>query len=305
MICGCSSRISSATARGSIHFSASSPLLERPMLMRSMTFAALSSPSASTSTFRRNSSTPTPTEVWLSTVEEKSERMALTSSRETYLRCAIAAPTRCTSLAPMCFKTWAASCSPSVRSRMAARSVPVRFSAPFPARSLIGGHPGAHDLRDALRVLIDERARVRDLLLVALRRHHGRRPGRSGCGGGGPRLHGYRRRRGMERGPRRSDEAAHEGAQHGKRQDDEHDEAGCELRQLREQRPLPEGHLLEWRVARLRLVLERGIQDVHAVAALRIEADRVLDQLRDAIELSLRQRVLVRLAVLVDRAHVV
>ena len=35
--------------------------------MRSMTLAALSSPSASTSTLRRNSSTPTPTDVWLST----------------------------------------------------------------------------------------------------------------------------------------------------------------------------------------------------------------------------------------------
>ena len=37
MICGCSWRISSATARESIHLSASRPLLERPNRMRSMT----------------------------------------------------------------------------------------------------------------------------------------------------------------------------------------------------------------------------------------------------------------------------
>ncbi len=98
-------RISSDTARGSIHFRASRPLFERPMLIRSMMLAALSSPSASMSTLRRNSSVPTPTEVWLSTEEVNSETTPWTSSRDTPLSLAIAEPIRCTSFAPMCLST--------------------------------------------------------------------------------------------------------------------------------------------------------------------------------------------------------
>src|SRR6185437_10035557 len=171
MICGCSSRMSSATARESIHFNASSPLVERPMLIRSMMLAALSWPRASTSTLRRNSSAPTPTEVWLSTVCAKSEMTPCTSSRETLASFAIAVPIRCTSFAPMCLSTWAASVSPSVSSRIAARSVPLRLASRRSARSLILAYPAAHHLRDSLRVLADERACLHELLLVRQRAH--------------------------------------------------------------------------------------------------------------------------------------
>src|SRR3984957_2896685 len=189
MVCGGSRRMSSHPARGSIHFRASSPLLEGPMLMRSMTLAALSAPSASTSTLRRNSSTPSPTEVCVSATAEKLASVSLTSSRETPERRAIAMPTRCTSFAPMCLSTCAASCSPRLKSKIAARSVPVRFS----TRSFILSNPGAYDLRDALRVLTHERACLRKLLLIGKRRtlcareRGGGRPGARVVRGGGRR----------------------------------------------------------------------------------------------------------------------
>src|SRR5882757_4733938 len=163
MIWGCSRRMSSATARASIHLRASSPLVERPMLIRSMMLVALSWPSASTRTLRRKSSAPTPTEVWLSTEEENSVMMVWTSSFDTLASFAMAAPMRCTSLAPMCFNTCAASCSPSVSKRIAARSVPVR-SASF--LSIILGHPTSYDLCYALRILVHQCSRLHHLLLV-------------------------------------------------------------------------------------------------------------------------------------------
>src|ERR1700681_4178395 len=75
----------------------------------------------------------------------------------------MAAPMRCTSLAPMCFNTCAASCSPSVSKRIAARSVPER-SASF--LSIILGHPTSYDLGYALRILVHQGSRLHDLLLV-------------------------------------------------------------------------------------------------------------------------------------------
>src|SRR5580698_9791443 len=158
--------MTSATLRESIHFKVSSPLFGRPTLMRSMTLAAFSSPSALVMTLRRNSSTPTPTEVWRPTPSENEDSTPLTSSRDTFCSCAIAAPIFCTSRAPMCLSTCAASCSPSVSSRIAARSVPLRSSLPPAGASLIDRHPVADHLRDALRVLVHQRAGIGDLLII-------------------------------------------------------------------------------------------------------------------------------------------
>lgn len=52
MICGCSLRTRSATARGSIHFRVSRPVVLRPSRMRSIRPPALSAPSAWISTLR-------------------------------------------------------------------------------------------------------------------------------------------------------------------------------------------------------------------------------------------------------------
>src|SRR6185437_14189476 len=240
MICGCSSRMSSDTARGSIHFSASRPLVERPMLIRSMMLVALSCPNASTSTLRRNSSAPTPTEVWLSTVSANSEMTPCTSSRETLESLAIAVPMRCTSLAPMCFSTWAASFSPSDSSRIAARSVPLRAASRRSVRSLIGAYPAAHHLRDSFGVLADERAGLCQLLLVRerirgrilwtlrqRRRGRARRAGQSLPARRGREAHG-------------GDEGPHEGSQDRENQHQDHHQAGDDPQQAPDEGTLPQ-----------------------------------------------------------------
>src|SRR5215472_13241086 len=266
IICGCSRRTSSHTARASSHLSASSPLVERPMLMRSMMAEALSSPSAFTSALRRNSSAPTPTEVCASTLVVKSETTFSTSTRETFLTLAMARPTRCTSLALMCLRICAASCSPSVSSRIAARSVPLRLT----SFSGILVHPITNDLRDALRILAHEAARLRELLLVGERGPGTRR--RSGERRGAGRL------RGEARSAQRCEEAPHQRAQYRQHQHDEHDGAEEELQSLEEQRLLPQGGLLEIAatLGRCRLLGERGVDDVDDVAARFVEAHGIL-----------------------------
>src|SRR5688500_3806206 len=156
-----------------------------------MSVAALSSPSAFTSTLRTNSSPPTPTLVCFSTLLLKSPSTPDTSSRDTFARSAIALPSFCTAFASMWRRISAASLSPSVSSRIAARSTPERCgnagaaaffgaaglapslpfaagAAPFfAAVSAIVRHPGLHDLRDPLRILRDEATRLRDLLFVS------------------------------------------------------------------------------------------------------------------------------------------
>ncbi len=217
------------------------------MLIRSMMLAALSCPRASTSTLRRNSSAPTPTEVWLSTVCANSEMTPRTSSRETLASFAIAVPMRCTSLAPMCLSTWAASVSPSVSSRMAARSVPLRLASRRSVRSLIGPYPAAHDLRDSLRILGHQRARLGELLLVRERGGGGVLVCRRKCGSSS-RL----RRRGREgltpgrsRQTHGSDESSHERPQHREHQHEHHHQAGDDAQQAPDEGCLPKRRRLE------------------------------------------------------------
>src|SRR6202043_4161568 len=83
---------------------------------------------------------------------------------DTVLSFAMAAPMRCTSLAPMCLNTWAASCSPNVSNSMAARSVPDR-SASF--LSIILRHPTSYDLRYSLRILVHQCPGLQYLLFVS------------------------------------------------------------------------------------------------------------------------------------------
>src|SRR3569833_1894592 len=162
--------MSSATARASTHLRASRSLVERPMLIRSMMLAALSWPSASTNTLRRNSSVPTPTEVSLSTDWLNCVMTVWTSSRETFASFDMAEPMRCTSFAPMCLRTWAASCSPNVSRRIAALSVPVRVcSFSFTARYfglLVLSDPAADHLGHALGILVGQGPGLCYLLLV-------------------------------------------------------------------------------------------------------------------------------------------
>src|SRR6187402_3697874 len=145
MICGCSWPIISAMARLSIHFNDSSPLLLRPRRMRSMRPPALFSPSALTRMRRMYSSVPTPIEVCCPTSSCSLVRTVSTCSLETFFSAAMAVPTACTSRAPRCLRIDAASSSPRVRSRIAARCAPVRDSF---GSSAIVGYPALHDLRN-------------------------------------------------------------------------------------------------------------------------------------------------------------
>src|SRR6185312_537631 len=295
MIWGCSSRISSATALGSIDFRASRPLVERPMLMRSMMLAALSAPSPYTSTFPRNSSVPTPTAVWVSTEVVKSDTTPVTSSRDTPVSLAIAVPMRWTSFAPMCLSTCAASCSPRVNNRMAARSVPLRAS--FRSRSFILVYPSTDDLRDALGVLADQRACLGYLHFMRsclCRFPLGHLLGQgdwSARDGDGACL---------------SHQILHQRPQDRQHQHEQHDGAGSQLRELLEQRRLPDRRLLDVAVlGGRRFRRKRLVHDVDGIAARLVVAHRVLDELSDVIQLRLCQRHIDRLAGIVDRMQVV
>ena len=90
-------------------------------------------------------------------------------SRDTSLSSAIAMPSFCTSRASSCLSTLAASCSPRLISRMAARCVPARSSGLLAIR----GDPILHDLRGAPRILPHQGSRGRDLLLETRRQLDG------------------------------------------------------------------------------------------------------------------------------------
>src|SRR5688572_8043648 len=235
MICGCSWRISSATARGSIHLSASRPLLERPNRMRSITPRALSSPSAPTRTLRRYSSTPTPSEVCPSTDNLKSLNTCDTSLREMFCNWVIAAPMRCTSFAPMCRITSVASASPSDNRKIAARSVPLRLaSAAF--FLLIVANPRLHYLCHARCVLRHHRARLRNLSVVVERRARGLAARQAA-------LCSTRQRGRRICDTRSREQAFDQRTQHHQHQHQQHDQSREQLGDVAHQRTLPQRDL--------------------------------------------------------------
>src|SRR5579871_2810165 len=120
-------------------------------------------PTAWVSTRRTKSGEPAAMLAFSSATSMKLSSTELICSRDTCLSSAMAMPSFCTSRASSCFSTFAASASPRLISRIAARCVPARSS----GLSAIGGDPLLHDLRGALRVLTDEGARRSQLLLEA------------------------------------------------------------------------------------------------------------------------------------------
>ena len=127
IICGCSPRMVAATARESIHFKDSTPFESRPMITVLITPSALSSPRASFSTVRTNSSLSPLKDV---ASPSDSVNWLITSSacwRDTVRSVAIAAPILCTSFGAICWSICAADCSPTPSRKTAA------FSTPFSA----------------------------------------------------------------------------------------------------------------------------------------------------------------------------
>src|SRR5690348_8728926 len=164
MICGCSWLIISAMARLSIHLSDSRPLLERPSRMRSIRPPALVSPSAFTRILRMYSSVPTPSEVCRPMSSSSLSSALVTCSRLTLVSAAIAVPMVCTSRALRCLSTSAASCSPRVSSRIAARWAPVIGASCWLVA--IFAYPVPHDLRHLPGVFADQAASLADALFV-------------------------------------------------------------------------------------------------------------------------------------------
>src|SRR5579883_2792075 len=160
-ICGCSSPMMLATALASIHFSASMPCPLCPFSTRSSSMSAFCLPTACVSTRLTYSGEAEVTLARPSATSMKLPSTALICSRDTCLSSAMARPSFCTSRASSCLSRLAASCSPRLISRIAARSVPARSS----GLSAIRRHPLLHDLRRTLRILSNQRAGRGELLL--------------------------------------------------------------------------------------------------------------------------------------------
>src|SRR5580693_3864316 len=205
-------------------------------------------------------------------------------SREISLSSAIAMPSFCTSRASSCLSTFAASCSPRLMSRIAARCVPARS----PGLLAIGGDPILHDLRGPLRILPDQRAGCRDLLLKTGLQLDRRTAllGEAYLVARGL-LYRYRPCRFGERFHERAqDEECHQ--QHQRRADDL-------LPELGDPRSLPDRQSLDR--PRRRVRLEGLIEDVDLITAIVLEADGLAHELREALDVLLAHRARARLAV--------
>ncbi len=113
------------------------------------------------------------------------------------------------------------------------------------------------------------------------------------------------RKRRREGRPRRGEQSAHERAQHVHDEHDQYDQAGKQFRDVANERVLPERDLFDGHFFRLHRAPEGRVDDVHAVAALLVVADRVLYEPSDIRELLRRQRRFGDIAVIVRRVHVV
>src|SRR5436190_19671724 len=239
--------------------------------MRSMSELAFSSPSALTSTRRTNSSPPTPSAVWLSSSVVNVLSTLRTSSRVTLVSSAMERPRRCTSFAPMCLRISAASVSPSVSNRMAARSTPPRLL----ATSGIARHPRFHDLRSALRILRDHAARRCYLLFVGER---GRFRWRFATRHGQRRLPQYRRARGGQ-------QSLGQRLEHAEHDDQQHEQPGEHLRESLRTGSLPDGNRLELALLDRRRTEERRVHDVDRVPARTVETHGIAHQRGEPVEL--------------------
>src|SRR5580693_4183682 len=192
-------------------------------------------------------------------------------SREISLSSAIAMPSFCTSRASSCLSTFAASCSPRLMSRIAARCVPARS----PGLLAIGGDPILHDLRGPLRILPDQGARCRDLLLKT-----GLQLDRRAALLGEAYLVA---RDVLDRDrPRRSGERFHERPQDEKRHEQHQPRADDLLPELGDPRSLPDRHSLDR--SRRRVRLEGLVEDVDLITPIVLEADGLAHELSEALD---------------------
>src|ERR1700722_3307702 len=202
-------------------------------------------------------------------------------SRETSLSSAMAIPNFWTSRASSCLSTLAASCSPKLMSRMAARCVPASSSG-----LLAIGDPILHDLCRAPGILADQGSRRRDLLfktggeldcLAALTRNaHPVALYFAGlaCPAGEP---------GDRLGQR-----LHQRPQHQERHHQDQGGAHDLFRELRDPRRFPQRQAVHG--GDRSAALEGLIEQVQLVAAILLEPDGFAHQLREAFDVGVAHR---------------
>ncbi len=101
------------------------------------------------------------------------------------------------------------------------------------------------------------------------------------------------------------EKAAGERAKHGEHENQNRDEPGEDLRHVAHERLFPDRLLFELTRRSGGFFVERRVDDVHAVAALLVVADGILDQLRYVVELVGCERRALGLPVRAGRTHVV
>ena len=162
-------------------------------------------------------------------------------SRDTSFSSAMAMPSLCTSRASSCLSTLAASCSPRLMSKIAARCVPASSSGLL----AIGGDPILHDLCGTLRILPDQGPRRRDLLLKTRRQFDGLAALAGKAHAIVRQIAGTRRRQARARS--RLGERLHQRPQHQERDQQHQPRADDLLRELRDPGRFPERRPLDRR----------------------------------------------------------
>src|SRR5579864_4740916 len=201
----------------------------------------------------------------------------LICSRDTSLSSAIAMPNFCTSRALSCLSTLAASCSPRLISKMAARCVPASSSL------AIRGDPVLHYLCSTPGILPDQGSGGHDLLLETRRKFDRLALSRQAQGVAVDLL-----ARACGRAPRRLGERLHQRPQYQECHDQHQSRADDLLGELNQPRLLPQRQAIDRR--QHGVALECLIHHVDLIAAIILETDRLLDQLREAFDVALAHR---------------
>src|ERR1700722_9288098 len=216
----------------------------------------------------------------------------LICSRDTSLSSAMAMPNFWTSRASSCLSTLAASCSPRLMSRMAARCVPASSSL------AIRGDPILYDLCRTSRILSHQGSCCRDLLLKARRELDRFALSREAYAVAVDFFDGGRRQPACRLGQR-----LHQRPQDQECNDQHQGSAGDLLGKLSEPGLLPQRRSVH-RPQR-HASLERLVEDIQLVAAILFQADGFLDQLCKAFDVGVAHRRGGRLAVGIDLLPVI
>src|SRR3984885_7945500 len=201
----------------------------------------------------------------------------LICSRDTSFSSAMAMPNFWTSRASSCLSTLAASCSPKLISKMAARCVPASSSL------AIRGDPVLHDLCRTPGILPHQGSGGRDLLLET-----GRELDCLALSREAEAIAVDVLAQGRGRSLRRLGEGFHQRPQHQEGHEQHQARADDLLGQLGQPGLLPQRQPIDRR--QRDVALESLVQHIDLIAALVLEPDRLLDELREAFDVGVAHR---------------